>query len=1180
MASLKTLASFLTPPVVFSRAAQLERDLHDPGVLESYHPTPRAVAFLDRVLQAHAGETATGAWTLTGPYGAGKSSCVLFLSALLDTASPAFEAAWDRLLDTSPKTQEQEIAGYPPFVVTARREPLATAVLRALNSGGEHVWGNRRGRKPAFMEKVAKLLKRASDGTRPSIEHVLESLSDALKALHRLGQEGLLLVVDELGLALEFAAHHPDSSDLELLQLLAERAHKPRKGEARLFFVTILHQAFEDYARRLPQKERREWAKVQGRFEDATLVDADLDAMRLVTRAVATKWPKATRKQLESWAQAWLGSGLIPALADLPKSEGKALLVDAYPLDPLALAALPAMSRRFAQNGRTLFSFLASSEGFSLPAVCATLPPPGADTGIPTVALPEVYDFFVEAQNVASLRPGDQALWCEVKEGVERCSAVATREKTNAQDLVRLTKTIGVLQLAQAAGASVRADRPTLQQALGGTKKAGKALSRLVSLLTERGIVVYRRHSESYRIWRGSDFDIEEQVRELRQAEGADLAAVNLINGERLFPPVVAQRHTVNTGTLRYFQCLVCTKATLPTVLEQTDAAADGYLVLVLERPDERSEIVTEFPILEQPNVLLGFPESWQRVMELAAELVGMRTLRTKRNVRSDSTAQREIRERAAEIEKHLRDLLHGVFDPSSTVWYRGGSSVDLGSRRALNVELSLACDEVYSQTPILHNELINRRQLSSTSSAARGALLRAMLDCEATERLGLEGYPPETSMYASVLEATGIHRVDPEFELFSSPSYHFRAPNPETHPNLSALWKAMSAFLEKTIRSERTVGEVFDVMSAPPFGVKAGLHPVLFLACFLSRQEEVAIYEEGTFLPVLTAESLERLAKKPEIFTLRRFGIAGVRSTIFKHFKNLVGKDDAPANIKSLLLVVRPLLSFVQRIPEYTRKTRRISAEAQQIRETLVAAKDPDRLLFEALPRACGFDAFADEDQRDEEQVDLFFTKLRSALKELRDTYENLLGDLRQILLVAFGEADSGAKQGREALGRRASRLRPYVTDAQLTALLMRIADATLGETEWTEALAALILNKPATLWDDHAVGAFELRVSELARRFRQVERLAFELNRRRDMTPENAVRMTFTRANGQELDTVVCRPLELDAATESQLDGLKANLAKCDGPTQLTLLAELTEWLLERRKTTESVEVDHVHE
>ncbi|WP_414564228.1 MULTISPECIES: hypothetical protein [unclassified Anabaena] len=58
-------------------------------------------------------------------------------------------------------------------------------------------------------------------------------------------------------------------------------------------------------------------------------------------------------------------------------------------------------------------------------------------------------------------------------------------------------------------------------------------------------------------------------------------------------------------------------------------------------------------------------------------------------------------------------------------------------------------------------NELINRRDLTSQGAKARRELIQAMLEHQYEERLGLEGYGPEVSMYYSLLEETGIHRQE-----------------------------------------------------------------------------------------------------------------------------------------------------------------------------------------------------------------------------------------------------------------------------------------------------------------------------------------------------------------------------------------------------------------------------------
>ena len=76
--------------------------------------------------------------------------------------------------------------------------------------------------------------------------------------------KGILIVVDELGKFLEYAADNPEEQDVFFLQELAEYASRSRSKP--LFVVGILHRGLTSYAKSEgPQKELE---KVAGRFEE------------------------------------------------------------------------------------------------------------------------------------------------------------------------------------------------------------------------------------------------------------------------------------------------------------------------------------------------------------------------------------------------------------------------------------------------------------------------------------------------------------------------------------------------------------------------------------------------------------------------------------------------------------------------------------------------------------------------------------------------------------------------------------------------------------------------------------------------------------------------------------------------------------------------------------------------
>ena len=67
-------------------------------------------------------------------------------------------------------------------------------------------------------------------------------------------------------------------------------------------------------------------------------------------------------------------------------------------------------------------------------------------------------------------------------------------------------------------------------------------------------------------------------------------------------------------------------------------------------------------------------------------------------------------------------------------------------------------------------------------------------------------------------------------------------------------------------------VDELYTRLKAPPIGLKDGPIPVLLAALLLHRADDVAVYQDGTYQPELSADLLERLVKTPQRFAVKAF--------------------------------------------------------------------------------------------------------------------------------------------------------------------------------------------------------------------------------------------------------------------------------------------------------------------
>ena len=217
------------------------------------------------------------------------------------------------------------------------------------------------------------------------------------------------------------------TGDLFVLQSLAEFA--ARTNQTPLLMLTILHQAFEQYAQRLATSQREEWAKVQGRFEDVSFVEPTEQVIRLIGSAIERI--AAVEKPNLSVA---VDLGLKPHRLDT--NEFMSLLESCLPLHPTVALIASSLFRRFAQNERSLFALLNSSEPHGLQDFLANQTYDGR--ALPTFTLSNLYDYIHTALGSSLYTSREGAKWAEIESAIERLPDPSPMT-------VKLIKTIGLL---------------------------------------------------------------------------------------------------------------------------------------------------------------------------------------------------------------------------------------------------------------------------------------------------------------------------------------------------------------------------------------------------------------------------------------------------------------------------------------------------------------------------------------------------------------------------------------------------------------------------------------------------------------------------------------------------------------------------------------------------------------
>lgn len=1119
----------------YVRSIHLERDFLNPNALAGYVPTDRTIDALRRVENGLQHPENHRAWTITSVYGTGKSAFAQFLLSLcaskndwmrqqaVEIARSALGKDWQNPVNSS---------GLVRAVATARREPIGNTVVRALWNGVEEFWQEHTS-KPKIHKKLLDLSVEM-DAASPVKVSDLASLT---KEVAQAAQTGVFLALDELGKNLEYAVYHEGADDLYLLQQIAELP----SDRYPVYLLGLLHQEFTEYGQRLATVQRNEWAKIQGRFEDIPFASSPGQMMRLMGEAIARSDDDSFECAVRNQAQEW-----FEVLQEIEKELTVETVARIYPLHPVAALVLPLLCYRFAQNDRSLFTFLTSSEPYSFQNY---LEETSFETDrLPTLKIDRVYDYFIETAGMAMGSRPDLQKWVEIQGLVEDARHLDV-------DSQRVLKTIGTLNLIATTG-TLKATPKLVKLALcdfPSTEECDRWQETIDSLI-RKGLVTYYRAGDELRLWQGSDFHVDSEVAAQIEKERSPLAQL-LAN---LYPltPLVAQRHSYRTGTLRYFErCYLDSTAKLDRLT--CDEMADGLIGYWLE-----DEPPTELPtktVDNKPFILLC-AGNLGVLRTNALEFVGLQNVKKSApQLQTDGVARREVEYRLGHAKLLLDNSLRQAFDPSRRDCLVQGKWQQVDSIGEFKALLSQVCDRVYNKTPILRNELINRRQLTSQSAKARRELIEALLSKTNEERLGMTGYGPEVAMYRSLLESTQIHQPE---------GNEWGLKPPSENSGIFPLWEAVESFCLEAKEEQHSFDRLYQQLAMPPYGVKPASIPVIIAVVLLYHLDDVGVYKDGTFVPVLGPEHFELLVKDPSRFSVKYFEVIGLRSQVFQELEAILRNPQAkkPAGVRNttLLMVAKPLFQFVKKLPTYTKQTKSLTQESKRVLQALEKAQEPDELLFSALPQACGLSPIGVEDEDDGMIARTLRTKLGQAIREIYTAYDELLNQCRQLLYEAFGIQSDDAKL-RQDLQMRSQTLQDQCVQPVLKRFVLAAVDRNKSDREWLEALLMVIADKPAEKWTDEDVTEFEVKLSDVARRFKNLEALQKDVVSQDKGEGFEAKRVTITEPSGSEVNQVVWVEKERENDLNRLVDELLQKPELQNNPQlQQALVAKLTEKVL----------------
>lgn len=810
-------------------------------------------------------------------------------------------------------------------------------------------------------------------GRKLNFEGHSQSIFDELKRYcNRLKEQNkfLLIVIDEFGKVLEHAAKNNPEQELYFLQKFAEFVNVPSHD---VLLLTTLHQNFGAYAKNLTESQKNEWTKVKGRFKEITFVEPIEQILFLASQQLHDKRPITNSGNIKPLYHLALETKFVSKAFSCETAQ------QLFPLDPFSAFAITSAIQRYGQNERSLFSFLFARGSNSLSAFEANVNQ--------TYNLANVYDYVVfNFYSYLKDANMDSMNWNSMQMSIERVEGLNWDNEQQMKSAVHIVKSIGLLNLFGIASFMMDAGQMAEYARLAmGVEDAESIISKLQRFK----IIRYAEYKKRLLLFEGTDVDLELEIQKAGSVVARPVAFIDDLRqfvSNRISP---VKAHYYHKGTPRYFEYEIRENAVDMTPMGDTD----GFIELIFSAEKNALESVKAISTDTEHAVIYAYFNNTEEIINHLYNIKKYEYILSKVLIdkEADRVAYSEI-QKLKEYEEALlnKSIIDNLFAYKNRVtWVFKGERRKVSSHKDFNRLLSEVCDEIYSETPVMLNELFNRHKLSGAISTARRNYLNALVEHHNEEDLGFEKdkFPPEKTIYYSLLKNTGLHN---ENGFADAP----------TNEGITSLWNESVRFLKSTVGRQRKISELIKILSVQPFKLKHGFLDFWIPTFLFIKRQDFALYDvnSGAYIPNVDMLFFDLLQKHPADYAVKAFEVDGVRIDFFNQYRRFVKLgDEFNITTQSFIETIKPFLFFYKNLNDYTKHTRKFTHKStMRFRDVLATAKDPEKAFFEDLPDALGFA----KKLKQNADIAEYGNVIMKAIRELRSCYTQLIDRIESRLV------------------------------------------------------------------------------------------------------------------------------------------------------------------------------------
>ena len=877
---MSNLVKIIKPLEGFQYSVNIAYDIYDDKKIKSYIPSCSSLQIIGDLLSSTENKSTDRARILTGSYGKGKSHLILYTLALLAGRDASlFSTAIKKAGEINPDLAKN-IEAYLnskkkllPVIVNANSMDIKSTLLQSLSLALEQAgikdimpttffdvaiekimtW------KKDFQETYSLFEKKVGESGATFINQlreynqsyydlfikvypfltsgsefnplegsdVISVYESVVESIKTKGYNGIFVVYDEFGKFLEGSVEKTSAMDIKIIQDFAEKSN--RSGANQLHIMLISHKGIDNYIGRLSKIKVDAWKAVSNRFKAITIENNEAELFDMVATVLArdenlyhdflsvhTK-SFGHLKEIVQKDHAFSGINQYGDLAE-----------KCYPLHPYSLLMLPKVSELVAQNERTIFTFLSSTEKYSVPYFLRT------DSAVfPLIEPDYIYDYF------EPLFKGEPYGSNIKKQWQIATSALSKLKESDNLLAEKIVKTLILIYCIN--DFEVLPPSWDIICDIYSTHYAWAEIESAKQVLKDYHLLIELLYKPYVRITEGSSHNALEMIQQekYRIESGFDPKHVlnELLNVKYLYPVQYNDENEI----VRYFEFQFVDSGDLKFISQQgmeLDTNADGVVFgILLSNEQELQTAKTRILEINNQRAVFILPNETYRYTELTLEYLAVQNLidfYSGKEIELVDELSYILEDRFNVLNAYIENTYFRFAKRLSTVFYQAKEQ-NIVRKAHLPRLLSDITANIFNRTPKIVNELINRNELSGPIKNARSKILSALLSERIVKDLGLQGNGPELNIMRSTLIIPGIliNGDNPRLE-YNCTDGRFRA----------ILQVIRAHILNSSQADNVNLGELYDTLIKPEYGygLKKGVIPIFLAIAFTQYKDHIIV--------------------------------------------------------------------------------------------------------------------------------------------------------------------------------------------------------------------------------------------------------------------------------------------------------------------------------------------------